>query len=223
MKMNYIKIIVLVFSIISLISCDYTETDFGFDASVKGMIKDNGGNPLHGDLNSNTLVVKLLGENDEQPMEIRVAGDGTYQNLKMFPKKHEVWLEGPIVSSPRTTVDFDANPNQMIDFTVTPLISPKLNSATGSGTSITVNYSLSPNEGNTVKKKEVYVSTVKYPTAAIGSRTNVYFTKTTALPDLSGTVTVTGLEAGITYFVRIGAQAGSSALMNYSNQIEVKL
>jgi hypothetical protein len=141
----------------------------------------------------------------------------------MFPKKHEVWLEGPIASSTPVTVDFGVEPNQTVDFTVTPLISPKLNSATGSGTSITVNYDISPNDGNTVKRMEVYCSTVKYPTAAIGSRANVYFTKTVTLPDLSGTIEVDGLEAGVEYYVRIGAQADGASSMNYSNQIDVAL
>ena len=150
-------------------------------------------------------------------------GEGRYQNTKLFPKKHEVWLEGPIVSSEKVTIDFGANPDQVLDFTVTPLISAKLNSATGSGTSLTIDYSLIANEGNTIKKKEVYCSTVKFPTAATGSRTNVYFTKTVALTNNTGTLKIDGLTTGVKYYIRIGAQAGSSAVMNYSNQIEVNL
>ena len=221
--MKYIKLFVLIVVSSAMIKCEYQDTDFGFDGSIKGMVKDNSGTPVYGDMSSNNLVVKLLGENDEQALEIRVNGDGTYQNLKMFPKKHEVWLEGPIVNSAHTTVDFSVDPEQVLDFTVTPLVSPKLNSASGSGTSISVSYDILPNDGNTIKKMEVYCSTVKYPTAAIGSRTNVYFTKKVTLTESSGSVVVDGLETGVHYYIRLGAQADGASSMNYSNQIEVYL
>jgi len=213
----------LVIASFMLIKCEVEVTDFGYNGAIKGMIKDNAGTPLYGDISSNNLLIKLLGDGDSQAIEIRVNGDGTYQNTKMFPKMHDVWLEGPIVSSEHVSVDFNANPDQTLDFTVTPLISPKLNSASGSGTSINIDYTLTSNSGNTIKKKEVYCSTVKFPTAATGSRTNVYFTKTTALPSNSGTLKIDGLTAGVKYYIRIGAQDNSSALMNYSNQIEVSL
>lgn len=221
--MNYMKFLMLVIVSLSMIRCEFQVTDFGFDGSISGVVKDNNGTPLHGDLSSNNLVVKLLGENDEQALEIRVKGDGTYQNIKMFPKKHEVWIEGPIVSSNHVTVDFEANPNQTLDFTVTPLILPVISNGTGSGSSINVDYTISPNDGNTVKKMEIYCSTVQYPTAATGSRTNVYFTKKVSLTQLSGSITIDGLETGVDYHIRIGAQAEGSAIMNYSNQVEVSL
>lgn len=221
--MKNIKLALLLFTSLLMIKCEFTETDFGHDSALKGTVKDKSGTPLYADINSNTLVVKLLGENDKQAIEIRVNGEGNYQNTKLFPKKHEVWLEGPILSSEKVIVDFTSNPDQVIDFTVTPLISAKLNTATGSGTSINIDFVLTSNSGNTIKKKEVYCSTVKFPTAATGSRTNVYFTKTVALPSNSGTLKIDGLTAGVKYYVRIGAQDNNAAIMNYSNQIEVSL
>lgn len=221
--MKNIKLALLLITSLLMIKCEFSETDFGHDSALKGTVKDKSGTPLYADINSNTLVVKLLGENDKQAIDIRVNGDGSYQNTKIYPKKHEVWLEGPIVSSEKVVVDFAANPDQVLDFSVTPHISAKLNTATGSGTSITIDYLLTANEGNTIKKKEVYCSTVKYPTAATGSRTNVYFTKTVALTTNSGTFKIDGLTAGVKYYIRIGAQSGVSAVFNYSNQIEVSL
>jgi len=221
--MKYIKLLILVVASFTMIKCETQVTDFGYDGAIKGMVKDNAGTPLYADINSNTMVVKLLGEGDSQAIEIRVNGEGTYQNTKLFPKKHDVWIEGPIVPGEHVTVDFSSNQDQTLDFTVKPLISPKLNTATGSGTSINIDYALTSNSGNTVKKKEVYCSTVKFPTAATGSRTNVYFTKTVALPANAGTLKIDGLTAGVKYYIRIGAQDNSSALLNYSNQIEVSL
>ena len=220
---KYMKLVILVLISFTLIQCEFEVSEFGFDGSIKGTVMDNNGNPVYADINSNTLIVKLLGEGDEQAIEIRVAGDGTYQNTKMFPKSHEVWVEGPIVSSTPVTVDFSADASQEIDFTVTPLISPVLNNASGSGTTITVDYAITPNGVNTVEKMEVYVSTVKFPTAAIGSRDNVYSTATVELTELSGSIDVSELVAGTYYFLRIGAQADGAASMNYSNQIEVGL
>jgi hypothetical protein len=221
--MKNIKFALLFITTLLLMKCEFVETDFGYNGALKGTVKDNSGTPIYADINSNTLVVKLLGENDKQAIEIRVNGDGNYQNLKLFPKKHEVWLEGPIMSIEKVIVDFTSNPDQILDFKVTPLISPKLNSATGSGTSINIDYALTSNSGNTIKKKEVYCSTVKFPTAATGSRTNVYFTKTVTLPSNSGTLKIDGLTAGVKYYIRIGAQDNNAAVMNYSNQIEVSL
>lgn len=222
MKTYMIKIVTLVFISVMFIRCEREITEFGFDSTIKGTVKDNNGTSLYGDLSANNLVVFVLGEGDEQPIQIRVDGEGTYQNLKMFPKKHKVWLEGPIVKSDTFSVDFNLQPDVVQNFVVTPLISPEVISGSANGTSINVQYDILANNGNTIKKKEIYCSTVKYPTAATGSRTNVYFTKTVSLPALSGSITIDGLESGVEYHLRIGVQANASAVMNYSNQIVVK-
>ncbi len=220
MKNNF-KYLALIILSLFLIRCSYEETEFGFDGAIMGQISDDAGNPLYGDINSNTLVVKLLGKGDKQAIEIRVNGEGKYQNLKMYPKMHKVWLEGPIVKSDTLSVDFAANANQTGNFKVTPLISHKLLSGAATGTTINVTYAITPSAGITAKKMEVYCSTVKFPTAATGTLANVYFTKTTAITALTGNVAISGLTAGTKYYIRIGAQAATSSLMNYSNQIEV--
>lgn len=221
MKTTYIKLILFTLVSIAVLSCEDEVTDFGFNGTISGMVKDTEGSALFGDLNSNNLVVYLLGEGDEQPTQIRVDGEGGYQNLKMFPKAHKVWLEGPIVASDTLIVDFSKQPNYEQTFTVVPLISPKIISGAVQGQTIAVDYSISPKEGNMVDKIEIYCSTVAYPTAAIGSSTNIYFTKTLELSELSGNVIIDGLESGVEYHLRIGAQAQGSAVMNYSNQVNV--
>lgn len=221
MKVRNIKLILLTLVSLAILSCESEVTDFGFNGTITGIVKDNDGTNLYGDLNSNNLVVYLLGEGDEQPTQIRVDGEGHYQNLKMFPKAHKVWLEGPIVASDTVSVDFGAQEIVEQTFTVVPFISPKISSASAQGEAIGVEYTITPNDGNTVSKMEIYCSTVKYPTAATGSRTNVYFTKTVALQELTGNVVIDGLESGVEYFIRIGAQAQGAAVMNYSNQIKV--
>jgi len=211
----------LVIVAITAHECSYIETDFGFDGSIKGTVKDSNGTPLYGDINSNNVIVRLLGENDSEPIDIRVNGDGTYRNSMMFPKPHKVWVEGPIVYSDTVVIDFSTDADQIHDFTVTPLVKPNIANGTANGTSIIVEYSIVPDGSVTVSKKEIYCSTVKYPTSSIGSMTNVYTTKTVTLPALSGNATITGLVSGTKYYLRIGSLANTSKIMNYSNQIEV--
>ncbi len=217
------KFIYLLLLTILTASCDYIETDFGFDSGIQGSVKDNNGNIVYSDLNANNVIVRLLGENDKEAIDIRVKGDGTYQNLAMFPKKHKVWVEGPVLKSDTLLVDLSSKPVTVQDFVVTPLTSPSISNGSANGTTINVSYSITAQGTNTVTKKEIYCSTVIYPTSSIGSMTNVYSTKTVTLPALSGTVAITGLSAGTKYYVRIGTQASSSKLMNYSNQIEVNI
>ena len=220
---NKIKILMLIFLTATMFGCSYEETDFGFNSSINGLVKDPSGSLLYGDINSNALVVKLLGEGDKQAIEVRVDGNGEFQNTKMYPKIHKVWLEGPIVNSDTLTVDLASNTNQIADFKVTPLISPSIANGNVAGTTVTVNYTILPNTGIIVKKIEIYCSTVKFPTASTGSLANVYFTKTTAVTALTGSTTISGLTAGTKYYIRIGAQAGISSVMNYSNQIEANI
>ena len=221
--MKNLKLALLIAVSLVLMKCEYQVTDFGFNSSIQGVVKDKTGTPVYGDLSSNNLVVKLLGEGDAQAMEIRVKGDGTFQNTKIFPKVHDVWIEGPIEQVSPVQIDFSSETQKSFDFTVTPLISPKIINGSVTGSNITVNYEISPNNGNSVKKMEIYCSTVKFPTAATGSRTNIYFTKKVSLTQLSGSVAIDGLETGTKFYIRIGAQAGSAAVMNYSNQIEIDL
>lgn len=221
------KILILVFLSVILVRCEnYTETDFGFSSSVKGIVKDSNGNTIFGDLTANVLVVKLLGDGDKQTIDIRVKGDGTYQNIKIYPNLYSVWIEGPVAAYSPISVDLRDGTEKTLDFIVSPLVSPKIINGTPGGTSIDVQYSIEPSAGYTVKKKEIYCSTVPYPTASTGSLTNIYSTKTVALPaDLSGTVKVTGLTSGKKYYLRIGTQSSSTAtsLFNYSNQIEINI
>ena len=219
MKTRYKKLAIWVFASLSLANCEDQVTDFGFNGTISGTVNDNDGNPLHGDLSSNNLVVNVLGEGDKQPTQIRVDGEGLYQNLKIFPKTHKVWLEGPIIKSDTVSINFSEKTSFEQSFTVVPLISPKIIGGSPNGTSISVEYEIIPNNSATIDKMEIYASTVKYPTAAIGSNTNVYFTKVVTLTESSGTIVIDGLEADVTYFIRIGALADGASSMNYSNQI----
>lgn len=220
---NLKLLILLVFLSATMLNCEYQKTDFGNDGSIKGIVKDNQGNLLYGDILTNNLVVNLLGEGDQQAIQIRVKGDGTYQNTKMYPKKHLVWVTGPIVNSEEIYYDFSVDVDLVKDFVLTPYISPKVISGTVSGTSVNVEYSIVENAGKTATKSEVYCSTAQYPTSSIGSYGTIYSTKTVLLSSLTGTATVSGLTSGKKYYIRIGSLADGTTLMNYSNQVIVTI
>lgn len=224
MKINRnFKLLLLVFLSAIMMKCQKSEvTDFGFNGSLKGIVKDMNGSPIYSDINSNNLVINLLGDGDQQVVQIRVNGDGTFNNAAIFPKKHKVWLEGPIIPIDPITIDFSTDLNKVNDFKVTPFISPKVTKGSVNGTSINVEYSIIVNAGKTIQQSEIYCSTVKYPTSSTGSNGKNWMTKTVPLSTLNGNVSIDGLEKG-KYYVRIGALSNGSTLMNYSNQIEINI
>jgi hypothetical protein len=216
-KLYHPLLIALLLIIIS--SCEFRETDFGYNGTIKGSVKDSNGNIIFSDVLVNNVVVNLLGDGDMQSIIVRVKGDGTFQNTKIFPKKHKIWVSGPVFPSDTVYNDFSATVSMEKDFVVVPFISPNISNATVSGTSINVSYSIAVNPGKTHNKSEIYCSTAAYPTAAIGTSAPFYSTKTVALTALSGNASITGLTSGQKYYVRIGSLANGTTLMNYSNQI----
>lgn len=215
-------LLILLFGVIAA-SCEYQETDFGLNGSINGTIKDDQGNLVYGDVLTNNIVVKLLGEGDNQTIDVRVKGDGTFQNAKIFPKNHKIWVSGPVIFTDTIYNDFSDVINLTKDFVVTPFVSPVINVVTVEGTTLNVVYSITANAGKTVSKSEVYCSTARYPTSAIGSQTGFYWTKTVALSGLAGNVNITGLTSGERYYIRIGSQAKGTSQMNYSNQVVVTI
>lgn len=209
-------------TILLLISgCDKVITDFGFDGVISGKVVDEAGNIVPGDITSTNLSVKALGEGDKVTMDMRVKGDGTYKNSKLYPKKYLVWVSGPVTPVGDTlSVDFTTDKVVAHDFVVTPFITidkPAL-SGTPAATTASVSYTMTANSGKTVSKRELYCSTNPYPNASTGSGPFFHTVKVN-LTTNSGIAAITGLTAKTTYFLRIGAQATGATGMNYSDQI----
>lgn len=214
--------VLLVFLMATMMNCEYQETDFGFDGTIKGVVKDSEGNPVYGDILVNDIVVNLLGEGDQQAIQVRVDGAGEFMNTKIFPKVYKISITGPVVPPAEITHDFSATQDFAQDFVVTPFITPKAIKATVTGTSVAVEYSIVANAGKTITKSEIYCSTAKYPTASIGNYGTTYVTKVAALgTSVVGTATIPGLEPGKRYYIRVGSLAAGNTLFNYSNQIEI--
>ncbi|MFC5410281.1 hypothetical protein ACFPMF_13225 [Larkinella bovis] len=208
--------------LLSLTACERDVTDFGFDGSISGTIKDQAGNIVPGTTTANALTVQVRGATDQVATVVRVKGDGTFQNTKLFPSQYRIWISGPATLVGDTVrVDLAAERVWMKDLVVVPFISVKPPVAAGStATSVNVSFDMTANSGKTVATRELYCSTVPYPDASIGAGPG-YDTKRVALTTNSGTATVTGLLSKTKYYIRIGAQATGVSSMNYSDQLTV--
>ena len=198
-------------------------TDFGFDGAISGTVQDQEGNIVAGNITSNNLVVHALGEGDEVPTDMRVKGDGTYQNTKLYPKKYKIWITGPVTMMEDTiVVDFSVEKVVVKDLVVVPFatISPPAVVGSPTNSTVDINYIISGNDGKVVEERALYCSTNPYPDASTGSGP-FYDTKTVALTTDEGSVSVTDLTPKTKYYIRIGAIASGASGFNYSEQIVI--
>ncbi len=224
MKINFLRYstIVLWTVLAGLFSCNEPITDFGFDGQISGIVTDNSGNPVSGDPKLATYSVHALGELDNVPMVMRILGDGTYANIMLYPQSYKVTLRGPFIESTTDTIVVDLTGGKIVtqNFTVTPLLTipPPSISGNPTATGVNVSYSITGNGGNTPNRREIYVSTVSWPTRTTGSGMGYSSVNHTVTED-SGTANITGLQPGTRYFVRVGARADGQSLYNHSEQI----
>ena len=222
----------IVRKIYSLLSCavllfsvtacgDHNVTEFGFDGSFSGTLRDEAGNIVPGNITSGALVVKALGEGDEVSTDMRVKGDGTYRNTKLYPKKYKIWVSGPVMPVTDTMiVDFAKQKNVQEDIVVTPFVSIAKPAIVGSPSITTeVSFEMAPADGKAISKRELYCSTNPFPDASTGSGA-FYETRKLTLDSDSGTVDISELKPHTKYYVRVGAQATDASGFNYSEQIE---
>lgn len=196
-------------------------TEFGFDGAISGTVKDQDGRIVSGSIISGNLAVQALGESDQVTTEMRVKGDGTYQNTKLYPKKYKIWITGPVILVTDTiTIDFSKERTVVKDLVVIPFVTISLPMVIGSpgSSSVDIGYDMTGNDGMTLSKRELYCSTNPYPDASTGSGP-FYETKTIALIADEGEAAVTGLVPKTKYYIRIGAQATGASGFNYSDQI----
>jgi hypothetical protein len=198
------------------------QPDFGNDRAVSGKMTDKAGDIIAGDITTTDLIVRALGDGDVVTTDLRVAGDGTYANNKLFAKKYKIWVSGPVVGGDTFSVDLKAQKTVTYDFLVTPfvLLSTPTVSGGPSDTAVTIQYAMTVLAGHTVTKRELYCSTNPFPNAIIGSGYGYTTTKVTLTGD-AGTATVTGLVTKTQYYIRVGAQTSDGKGFNYSPQITI--
>lgn len=205
---------------ISMVGCDKDITEFGFDGEISGKVLNIEGNIVPGDITTNDLVVKILGENNLSTIDIRVKGDGTFQHTKLFPQKSKIWIEGSVdMTNDTLKVDFSEDKRVQYDFKVVPfiIVKPPVLMENITYNEISVSYEIIESKGN-VDRRQVYCSTNPYPNANTGSGP-FYETKIVSLESNVGIVTISGLTPKTKYYIRIGARSNQSSRFNYSEQI----
>lgn len=200
--------------------CDGEIYDFGYDGEISGTITDQQGNIVSGDITVADLTVIALGEDDIEPIRMRVKGDGTYGNHKMFPQSYEVWIEGPVDAPAPVMVDLSGN-DMVHNITVMPWLTMHTPELVGSPSSdeVTVSFQITENNGHVAEARLVYVSTGQYPSRSTGSGIT-WHTRQASMDENEGTVTVGNLEPDTRYFIRIAARAEGTNLWNLSDHTE---
>jgi hypothetical protein len=227
---NVDKYLALIFiGLIGLASCNDPVLDFGYNGALTGKIVDAQGNNVSGDIKLATFAVQAKGEHDAVDMILRIKNDGTYANDKLYPQVYNVRLVGPFYESPTAPipVDLTGNKSEVKDFQVTPFFSIPPPTINGNPTTsqVVVNFNIIPNGDRTPNLREVYVSTVSWPTRTTGTGSGtppVYETRIVTMTTNQGTATITGLRPNTNYFVRIGARATGQTLFNHSTQISFR-
>lgn len=224
--LKYINILVVSLLCFFVSNCDTVDTEFGNNAKLSGVVKGQDGDIVAGDITFPNLVVHALGEGAAVSTDIRVKGDGTYRNTKLFPKKYKIWIEGPVKVAGKDTVkiDFSIQRVHEYNFVVTPFIDIEKPVLVGkpSSSSIKIKYQMTANNDRTIAKREIYVSTVSYPNPQTGSGP-FYHSKTVNLGSNKGTVTIDidNFSDKNKYFIRVGALASGANNMNFSQQVVV--
>lgn len=206
---------------LTLGSCETEVTDFGFDGNISGMLKEASGKIVPGDLSSNNLVVNVLAEGDKLNLIIRVNGDGIFKNSKLKPVNHKIWISGPVFPIDTIYTDLASGAKSFNqELVVVPFLSIETPVVIGTPTSssVEVKFNIVGNEGKQAARREVYCSTVKFPTTSTGSGVGYHTVKKTLISN-NGIASITGLTAGTKYYLRLGAQATGTTYWNYSEQI----
>lgn len=227
-NIKYSIIILFVTFMISVYGCEERITDYGFDGQISGQILDQNGNPVSGDITTASFTVFALGEEEREPIQMRVQGDGTYANLHMYPQSYTVWVEGPIDAPGEQIVDLSGNAVEH-NITVTPYLTiPEPSNANISADELTVSYEITENASYEAEARIIFVSTVSYPNANTGNGP-YWKTRQQILDDNSGSVTVTldsdliedARNASDALFIRVAARAEGTNEWNYSEQISI--
>lgn len=206
--------------------CDEPITEFGYDGGISGTIKDASGNLVAGDITTANFLVRVLAEGDISTIDLRVKGDGTFTNSKLWPVKSKIWISGPVIPAASDTVTIDLSGSKQVvnDFVVIPVFTVATPAISGTPTTTTASftYSLTANStatypAKTPSAREIYCSTLPYPNTSTGNGP-YYRTVKATLPANSGTVNLTGLVANTKYYVRVGVRS-STTQYNFSDQI----
>ncbi len=222
-------LVLAVTCMVAFSGCSEQVTDFGFDGQLRGMVVDQNGNPVSGDIANTALTVFALGDGEQLPTEIRVQADGSYANLHLYPQAYTVWIEGPVVAPGEQRLDLTGDLVEH-NITVTPFLTiSQPGNATISGDQLSVGYEITESAGHVAEERVVLVSTV----AKVGVNTGNgprWQTRELTLDSNSGTATVTldsdlldmaQERGGGNLHIRVAARSDKASAWNLSIPVTI--
>lgn len=160
----------------------------------------------------------------DSPVPIYFWGkpDGTFQNTKVFASKYIVTpVEGAFVPVPGDTLTIKGKVER--NYTVTPYTSIDVAEITGSGTSITVKYTVTNRGGTNLQDAKIYVGLNNPNIGSNFSTKSVSRTLNAASSGVEFMDVVKDLAPGV-YYVRIAARAKNpSNRYNMTKAVKVTL
>lgn len=210
-------------------SCSKQDNYEAPNAAIHGSIIDNGMKTSVQTEQPNGIKIRLLEEKYGErlsPIDFWAKQDGTFENSTIFPGKYKVVpIEGPFF--PADTLEVNINGTTEVNLTVTPFLTISA-SVLALANSAVVKYQVArPRVGDKIIE-------AKSLSSAYPSVSNV-INELAVKHDLSGvsdesilsteyTDTLTGLNAGQTYYIRVAARTNNANnKYNYSPVMEVKI
>ena len=175
------------------------------------------------------MMKEISYKDNPQPEYFWGKADGTFYNKRIFKGKYEITpIEGAFFPVEKKTLDIDGNAT--VDFIVTPYLSiSELSVKTINDQTIEVSYRLSRNKvGDKIIDTRVFVSqnpnvganifdNKKSPIINLNATSDVDILKTTFRQ------TISNLEKGTTYYLRVGARTNNlQKRYNFTKIIEHK-
>ena len=225
-------------------SCVFFEVD-NLDLpaeTLKGKIVDTAGNPIQVEYGDGARIVLLDFGYHTNPQELylKVQGDGTFINTKVFESTYDIIAEGPFVPLKRVSEGIDLTQKNIhikgvneITFTVEPLLKldwigePIVNGADGT---FTANFTMVRGTENTDYHNEIqdvrlFISTTQF--VGNGDYDNLIspvVSEEEATTMLNNNNTLTTkineanlLEKGRPYYIRVGARLNNTGSWGSNN------
>lgn len=225
-KSNYI-ILILGLSILFM-SCKKLDNYRLPSETIIGQLTDIvTGKPLQTQPGDCRLKMEELSWSDNPvPFFLNIKPDGTFKNTKVFAGKYKITpVDGPFV--PTDSKEIDIKGTATVDFQVEPFLNISLTNVEQNGNSAFVSFTISSHSDlYKITDAQIFVSNTNF--VSDGSNISQYKKSFdlhgTSNIDIFATTyseTITGLQSGRTYYIRVGARCDDPFTKRY-NYSEVK-
>lgn len=222
--MKIVSIYSLLF-VFFLSACSKIDNYSGPNAAIKGSVIDNLTNkPIQTEAPNGFFIRIEENHSNAAPRNFSGKADGTFQNTAVFAGSYKVLPINGAFFAPDTAI-VNVSGVTTVDFTVTPFLKVDATATTVSG-GVVLKYKISRSaaSGKIMERKAVAFQSDKVSSTVFNAQvtTNLSATPDEDILDTEFTDTITGLESGKTYYVRVAAKTNNSNnKYNYSEIIQI--